>query len=100
MATEGLYNKIQTAATGFVLSTSPNTPGTNEVDADRFYSYLGPGFHMSWGHKFFVSTKPPLQKPVDGPAFIAHPSGMATSLQTWETRVTNSCVDVQQRGSS
>ena len=52
---------------------------------------------MDFGHKFFVSTLPQLQGKKDGPGFVSHLSGMATSLQTWSIDIINTAVDVEKR---
>lgn len=95
-ASMALYTKLKTTAEGFVLATSPKTPGTNNPNPDLFLSYLTPDFSMSFGHKFFVSTRPPLQGTIDGPGFNAHQGGMATKLKTWEIVITSTCVDVKK----
>ncbi|KAI7228754.1 hypothetical protein KC343_g8006 [Hortaea werneckii] len=97
MSQDTLYSKLTQTAKHFVLATSPKVPGTNEPDPQRFMAYLAPDFKMSWGHKFFVTTKPPLQGSVDGEAFCKHQAGMAKNLTTWSIEPTSICVDVSKR---
>jgi len=94
MAGNGLYEKLKSTATGFVLATSPKILGSNEPDSDRFRSYLAPNFRMSWGHKFFVSGKVGLQGFADSEQFLSHQGGMAKHLKTWSVTARNTCVDV------
>ncbi|KAK5130906.1 hypothetical protein LTR08_001569 [Meristemomyces frigidus] len=97
MASNELYDKLTATAREFVLSTSPKTAGGNEPDPDRFLAIVAPEFKMSWGHKFFVSTKPGLQGEISGKDFVAHQGKMCSNLQTWEIVPTSICVDVEKR---
>ncbi|KAI6899822.1 hypothetical protein KC318_g9510 [Hortaea werneckii] len=97
MSQEKLYNKLTQTAKDFVLATSPRVPGTNEPDPERFMACLAPTFKMSWGHKFFVTTKPPLQGFMDGESFCKHQASMAKNLKTWSIEPTSICVDVVKR---
>lgn len=75
----------------------PKTPGSNEVDGEAILSNLAPEYKHDFGHSYFVSTKPPLQGAKDGNGFVTHMSGMAPMLQTWDIKVTNTCVDAERR---
>ncbi|KAI6833023.1 hypothetical protein KC367_g6038 [Hortaea werneckii] len=97
MSQETLYKKLTQTAKDFVLATSPKAAGTNEPEPERFMARLAPTFKMSWGHKFFVTTMPPLQGFVDGDAFCKHQAGMAKNLKTWSIEPTSICVDVSKR---
>lgn len=97
MGEDGNYDKLLSTAKEFVLSTSPKKPKTNEPDPERFLACLAPSFRMSFGHKFFVSTKPPMQGDMDGEGFTKHQGAMTSSLQTWEIIPTSTCVDIKQR---
>lgn len=97
MADGARYTKLAKTAQNFVLATSPKSPGTNQTDPERFLACLAPGFRISWGHKHFVSTKPPMQGALDGEGFCQHQAGMATNLQTWRIEPTSTCVDVDKQ---
>ena len=91
-----IYNKLARTAQYFVMATSPRLPGSNVPDPERFLACLAADFQMSWGHSFFVSTKPPLQGTVDGEGFCQHQGGMAKKLETWQIEPTSTCVDVEK----
>lgn len=48
---------------------------------------------MDYGHSHFVSTFPPLQKPLSGPEWQQHMLGMTSNLRTWDIQITDLVVD-------
>ncbi|KAK4545618.1 hypothetical protein LTR36_002571 [Oleoguttula mirabilis] len=97
MASKELYDKLTATAKEFVLSTSPKKAGTNEADPDRFLKTITSDFKMSWGHKFFVTTKPGLQGEISGQDFVEHQGKMVSALETWDIVPTSLCVDVEKK---
>lgn len=75
----------------------PHPRGTNTVDRAAILANLAASYKHDFGHSYFVATRPPLQGEKDGPGFVAHMSGMAPALQTWDIRVTQRCVDAARR---
>jgi ketosteroid isomerase-like protein len=52
---------------------------------------------MSFGHKHFVFTTPPLQGTKTGEEFADHLAAMAERLHTWDIHATQVIVDERQR---
>lgn len=97
MASTELYDKLTATAKEFVLSTSPKKAGTNKPDPERFLKTITPEFKMSWGHKFFVTTKPGLQGEISGQDFVKHQGKMVSALETWDIVPTSLCVDAEKK---
>ena len=97
MACKPTYDQLANTAQDALLACLPKTKGSNDPDPEAILSHLAPDFYMDFGHKFFVSTLPQLQGKKDGPGFVAHLSGMATSLQTWSIDIISTAVDVENR---
>jgi hypothetical protein len=97
MASKPTYDQLAATAKNALLACQPKTKGSNDPNPEAILAHLASDFYMDFGHKFFVSTLPQLQGKKDGPEFIAHLSGMASSLQTWSIDIVATAVDVENR---
>lgn len=97
MAEKALYDKLSATAKSYIFSCLPVTPGSNDPDPEAILNNLAPTFRLSWGHTFFVATKPHLQGEKTGEGFVLHLLLMAKALETWSIDITNICVDVDTR---
>ena len=92
-----MYDKLAATAKGHLFACLPQTKGASDPDPEAILSTLDPSFRIDFGHKFFISSTPPLQGEKTGDGFISHTTGMTSLLQTYSLEVTNECVDVQKR---
>lgn len=97
MATQKLYDKLASTAKAHLETCLPKTLGSNDPDPEAILSYMDPSFRIDFGHKFFVSTAPPMQGEKTGDGFVSHISGMVSRLKTYSLDVTNVSVDVEKR---
>ena len=92
-----LYDTLSQTARSFVLSTSPQTAGTNKPNPELVLSLTAPTFTHSWGHKHFASTNPGVQGIVDAHGFLDRMARLSSRMQTWRIDITDISVDVQKR---
>ena len=94
---QALYDALAACAQGWVTSTMPKTPHTNDLNVDNILSYLSPSAQISWGHTTFVSSKPGLQGTKSPNEFIQHLTSMSPNLATWRIELTDVVVDVRKK---
>ncbi|KAK3713530.1 hypothetical protein LTR37_008488 [Vermiconidia calcicola] len=97
MADQSMYDKLAATAKAHLHACRPVTPGSSDPDPEAIKAHLSPSFHIDFGHKFFVSSTPPLQGEKTADGFIAHMTGMAAKLQTYTLDILDVCVDVEKR---
>lgn len=93
MAEKELYVKLSRTAEAYIYSCLPQIPGGNEVNSKAILANLSDEFRLSFGHSFFVATKPHLQGERTGDGFISHLLSMAKFLKTWNITIKDVSVD-------
>ncbi|TID16438.1 Vacuolar amino acid transporter 3 [Venturia nashicola] len=88
------YETIKTTATTFILANNPSP--TNTPQKSLLNSLVSPSFTISFGHKYFTSTTPHLQHPLDFDGFMAHQMRMTPLLARWRAVVKDCFVDVEK----
>lgn len=92
-----VYSTLETTAKSFIQACCPAEPGSNTVRSDLILSHCTPDFQMSYGHKHFVSTFPPLQAVLTGPEWQQHMLGMTSNLRTWDIEITDMTIDAEKK---
>lgn len=89
-----LYGKLQQTATSFIHATE-FTSGS-EISIEKLTTLLSPTYTQSWGHDFFVSSRPGLS-PTDTAGFIKHMQSMTPMLASVQTTITDLVIDERRR---
>ena len=97
MSDTSFYEKLAATAKGFVLSTSPKRSGTNEPNPEAILATLSPDAEFTWGHTFFVGMTPMVQGTKSGQGFVDNMSGIASRLGTWDIKVNDEEVVVDEK---
>nr|POF12825.1 hypothetical protein CFP56_09976 [Quercus suber] len=98
MAPSEFYQTVENTATSFILATCPKDPGANELDHAEILSYLETEtFRASWGHSYFVDTKPGLQGRKSADEFVQHLEAMSPHLGAVRMEIQSTVVDTEKR---
>lgn len=92
-----MYQTLTSTAQDFVHACRPAEAGTNKLQSDLLASFCSPDFTINWGHSFFISQSPPLQKAKTVDEWQAHMKAMTEKLETWSIDITDVIVDVEKK---
>lgn len=91
-----LYHRLRATAETFAHAFDTDAC-TGSMDKARIMAVRTTTCTQSWGHAFYVSSRPGLQGSIDNDAFWSHLSGMANKLETVGSKVHDVIVDESRR---
>lgn len=91
--TSTLYNALHAAAIELVRSQDQDLTQSTRISIQRVRAIRGDNFTHTFGHNYFISTKPPFLGSLDLDCFIAHLNTMLPQLESWDTYITDVVVD-------
>lgn len=91
------YDTLEQTARDWVTSTRPRTTGSNDPDYDHIRSLLAPNAILRFGHMYFVSTAPHLQRDESPEDFVSRLKSMSPVFQTWQIDITDVNVDERKK---
>jgi hypothetical protein len=90
------YDTLMSTAEKFVHMTD-FTPSDNGPNESKIRALCADNYQQSWGHDYFISSKPHLNHTLDLNGFIGHLSTMSSKMTSADAEVTDMSVDERQR---
>lgn len=90
------YDTLMSTAEKFVHMTS-FTPSDNGVNESKIRALCADNYTQSWGHDYFVSSKPHLNHTLDLNGFLGHLNTISPKLASADAEITDISVDERQR---
>jgi hypothetical protein len=91
-ASSQIYRLLHATALAFIHSLD-EYDGSSDADITKIRAVRTQDYTHSWGHNYFVSTKPPMQGAIDLDGFLAHMRKMLPRLESVHTCVGDVAVD-------
>ncbi|KAF2242376.1 hypothetical protein BU26DRAFT_524507 [Trematosphaeria pertusa] len=92
-----LSTSLHATALEFLHSCDCDPSQPTRLNHARIHAIRAPGYTHTFGPSYFVSVTPPLQGTLSTDGFIAHMERMLPMLESWDTTVTDVCVDEARR---
>jgi hypothetical protein len=96
MATSSIYETLKSTAEKFVHSPSFSKSDAGP-DQAAIRALCTDDYTQSWGHEYFISSRPHLNRTLDFNGFMAHLNSMTSKLESAEAEITNITIDERQR---
>jgi hypothetical protein len=87
-----IYRLLHATALAFIHSLD-EYDGSPDADTTQIRAVRTQDYTHSWGHNYFVSTKPPMQGKLDLDGFLTHMQKMLPRLDSVHTYVSDVTVD-------
>ena len=90
------YDTMMSTAERFVHATD-FSPAENGINENRIRELCADNYTQSWGHDYFISSKPHLNHTLDLNGFLGHLNTMCPKLASSEAEITDMSIDERQR---
>jgi hypothetical protein len=90
------YETLRRTAEKFVHSTDFSPPAST-LDRSALRAVCANNYKQVWGHEYFISLRPHLNKVLDLDGFMGHLDTMTAMLESAETEITDITIDQRQR---
>ncbi|KIW00032.1 uncharacterized protein PV09_08384 [Verruconis gallopava] len=96
MLSSSLYDTLKSTAESFVLASCFKAPAQGP-DEQAIRDLCSNTYSQSWGHDYFISSRPHLNQTLDFDGFMAHLKSMTSKLESAEAKITDLTIDEKQR---
>lgn len=91
-----LYTTLKSTAETFANSTSFSAP-SNGPDISAIRAICTEDYKQSWGHDYFTSTRPHMNKTLDFDGFLGHLNSMVPRLESAHVQISDMIIDETQK---